>query len=46
MYRVYLTRPWRESGVDYPSRAAAEHAADRFRASFPRCRYRVRRCGS
>ena len=46
MYRVYLTRPWREFGIDYRSRAPAERAADRFRASFPRCRYAVRPCAS
>ncbi len=46
MYRVYLTRPWREFGVDYPTRTAAERAADRFRTSFPRCRYAVRPCAS
>ena len=44
MYRVYLLPEWREFGIDYASRAAAEGAAGRFRASFPRRRYRVRRC--
>ncbi len=46
MYRVYLTRPWREFGIDYPSRTAAECAAGRFRASFPHRRYAVRPCAS
>jgi hypothetical protein len=46
MYRVYLLPEWREFGIDYPTRTAAERAANRYRASFPRCRYRVRPCAS
>jgi hypothetical protein len=46
MYRVYLLPEWREFGIDYAERAAAETAAGRFRGAFPRCRYRVRRCAS
>ena len=46
MYRVYQTRACREFGIDYRSRTAAECAANRYRASFPRCRYAVRPCAS
>ena len=46
MYRVYLLPQWREFGIDYADRAAAQRAARRFAASFPRLSYRVRRCAS
>ena len=46
MYRVYLLPEWREFGIDYPTRTAAERAAGRFRASFPHRRYVVRPCAS
>jgi hypothetical protein len=46
MYRVYLLPEWREFGIDYRSRTAAQCAAKRYRASFPRCRYAVRPCAS
>jgi hypothetical protein len=46
MYRIYLTRAWREFGIDYPTRGDAEEAANRYRASFPHLRYVVRPCAS
>ena len=46
MYRVYLLPEWREFGIDYSCRAAAERAAGRYRAAFPHLRYGVRRCAS
>jgi hypothetical protein len=46
MYRVYNLPDWREFGIDYATRTAAECAAGRFRASFPRRRYAVRPCAS
>jgi hypothetical protein len=46
MFRVYLLPEWREFGIDYPTRAAAQCAAGRYRAAFPRCRYVVRPCAS
>jgi hypothetical protein len=46
MYRVYLLPEWRQFGIDYPTRAHAERAANRFRASFPHLRYVVRPCAS
>jgi hypothetical protein len=46
MYRVYLLPEWREFGIDYSDRAAAERAVNRFRASFPHRRYAVRPCAS
>jgi hypothetical protein len=44
MYRVYLLPEWREFGIDYLTRTAAEYAAGRYRASFPHRRYAVRPC--
>ena len=46
MYRVYLTRAWREFGIDYLTKVQADQAADRYRASFPHLRYVVRPCAS
>lgn len=46
MYRVYLLPEWREFGIDYLTKDAAERAANRYRASFPHLRYAVRRCGT
>ena len=46
MYRVYLLPLWREFGIDYVDRAAAQRAAQGFRGAFPHRRYRVRRCAS
>lgn len=44
MYRVYLLPEWREFGLDYQTRGEAQRAANRFRAAFPRRKYRVQRC--
>jgi hypothetical protein len=46
MYRGYLVPEWREFGIDYADRAAAECAAACFRGSFPRRRYVVRPCAT
>jgi len=46
MYRVYLRPAWREFGIDFADRGAAERAGWRFRVSFPHRRYVVRRCAT
>ena len=44
IWRIYLVdwRCWREFGIDYYTREAADAAADRYRAAFPHLRYVVR----
>jgi hypothetical protein len=46
MYRIHLLPDWRELGIDYAHRRAAEAALARFRAAVPRRGYRVRPCAS